>query len=239
MAEWLLVLTTAGRLRWLAAAITSFQIPPELDVLVVDDGTSPKVGIPAFCEEKGLMLITKHKARGVTDSWNRAYAFFKKKEYEACIVSNDDVHFSQDFWRCLVWGVSKKSYDLLVPVSNAPGSGREQRIQRFLKVRPNPKNAEEIQQALFKKYHGNKKWTRCSYFNGFCFAFGSSMKKFAFSKELLFNPVRKNRENEPDLIERIRKKGGKIGISRASYVFHWKYGTYRYLKLKHRDQIWK
>lgn len=239
MAKYLLALTTAGRLKWLASAITSFQIPPEVDILVVDDHTSPKVGIPAFCKEKGLMLITKDKARGVTDSWNRAYAFFRKGGYKACIISNDDVQFPADFWRGLVWGVYKKGYDLLVPTSNAPGSGKEQRIQRFLKVRPKPKNTDQIQQALTKKYHGIKKWTRCSYFNGFCFAFGTSVRKFAFSKEFLFNPMHKNRDNEPDLIARIRKKGGKIGISTISYVFHWKYGTYRYLKLKHRDQIWR
>lgn len=239
MATWLLVLTTAGRLKWLEAAIATLRTASELDVLVIDDGTSPKIGIPAFCKEKGLMLITKDKACGVTDSWNRAYAFFKKKNYEACIISNDDVRFCEGFWRGLVWGIKKKRYDLLVPTSNAPGDGRKQQIRKFLKIKPNPKNADQIRQALIKKYHGMKKWIPCHHFNGFCFAFGASMKKFAFSKEFLFNPKHKNRENETDLIKRMRRGGGRIGIATTSYVFHWKYGTYRYLKLKHRDQIWR
>jgi len=240
MAEWLLVLTTAGRLKWLAEAIPTLRAPPEeLDILVVDDGSPREVGIEAFCREKELKLITKNKAFGVTDSWNRAYIFFKQNGYKACIICNDDVRFPQDCWRGLVWGVYKRGFNLLVPLSNGPGDGKKQQIRRFLKVEPKPKNVDKIQQALFEKYHGKKKWAGCSYFNGFCFAFGSSIEKFRFSKEFLFDPKKKNRGNEIDLVKRINARGGRIGMSMVSYVFHWKYGTYRYLKLKHRDQNWR
>jgi len=240
MADYLLVLTTAGRLKWLREAIATLRAPlEELDVLVIDDGSSSEVGIEAFCKEKGLKLITKPKAFGVTDSWNRAYTFFKQKGYKACIISNDDVRFPQDCWRGLAWGVYKRGYHLLVPLSNAPGDGKGQRIQRFLKIKPNAKNADQIQEALFKRYHGKKKWASCGYFNGFCFAFGSSIEKFKFSKKFLFDPKRKNRGNEIDLVKRMKVHNGRIGISMISYVFHWKYGTYRYLKLKHKDQNWR
>jgi len=122
MAEWLLVLTTAGRLKWLAEAIPTLRAPPEeLDILVVDDGSPREVGIEAFCREKELKLITKNKAFGVTDSWNRAYIFFKQNGYKACIICNDDVRFPQDCWRGLVWGVYKRGFNLLVPLSNGPG----------------------------------------------------------------------------------------------------------------------
>lgn len=237
MAEYLLVLTTAGRLKWLKGAVETLQDP--LDILIVDDASPPEIGIGPFCKQKGLMLITKPKAFGVTDSWNRAYNFFKKKGYKACIISNDDVLFPRDFWRGLIEDVYKKGYDLLGPLSNAPGDGRKQQIGRFLNIVPSSSNADQIQQALFQKYHGETKWSPCSYLNGFCFAFSPSIEKFKFSKEFLFNPVQKNRGNEIDLLKRIIKRGGRIGISTISYVFHWKYGTYRYLKLKHRDQIWR
>lgn len=238
MAEYLLVLTTAGRLQWLRGAVETLKNTP-LDVLVIDDASPPEIGIGPFCKQKGLMLIAKPKVCGVTDSWNRAYNFFKKKEYKACIISNDDVLFPRDFFRGLVWGVYKKGYTLLGPLSNAPGDGKKQTIGRFLSIAPSSNNIDQIQQTLFQKYHGEAKWTPCSYFNGFCFAFGPSIAKFKFSKEFFFNPAFKNLGNEIDLTKRIIKRGGKIGMSKISYVFHWKRRTYKNLKLKHRDDNWR
>lgn len=233
----LLAITTAGRIEWLRGAIQSLR--DDLDVLVVDDASPPEIGVEKFCKERGLMLITKPKAYGATDSLNKAYNFFKQKGYRTCIISNDDVLFPPAFWRGLVSGVWKHGYNLLGPLSNAPGDGKEQQIERFLNIVASSTNIDQIQQALFQKYHGEAKWAPCSYFNGFCFAFGPSIAKFKFSKELLFNPVFKNLGNEIDLTKRIIKRGGKIGMSKISYVFHWKHRTYKHLKLKHRDDNWR
>lgn len=234
----LLVLTTAGRLHFLHDAIAGLRDP--IDVLVVDDATPPKVGIGAFCKQHKLHFITKKHPKGLTHSWNLAYQFFKAKGYDACILSNDDVRFSLGFSRGLLQGLRK--FAVTCPVSNKPSKNPKmwpvQWLSRYTHMRPTEKkaNRDAIQQFLEKKFNKHPH-LKIGGFNGFCFAFGRGISKFGISEDRLFDG-RVNTRNEINLYRRIHKRGGSNALCLTSYVFHWKQGTYRELRLKHSDQLW-
>lgn len=230
MTKNLLVLTTAGSLKWLKEALDTLRDP--LDVLVVDDAT-PDNTIRDFCKEKGIKFSTKPKPKGLTDSWNMAYQFFGANSYENCIFSNDDVRFSEGFSRGLLKGVEK--FDLIGPLSNKPGDGHSQEIEKFINIKATPENIDQMQEAITNKYSRDP-FMVSTYLNGFCFAFSLSIKRFMFSDKLLFNPVNINIGNEHDLVNRINKRGGRIAVCRTSYVFH---GKARTMQLPDREQLWR
>lgn len=234
----LLVLTTAGRLHFLHDAIMTLQDP--IDVLVVDDATPLEVGIKAFCDEHKLNFITKDRPRGLTHSWNLAYRYFCDNNYDACILSNDDVRFPKDFSHGLVKGVQK--FSIVCPVSNKPTKSKkhyqDQWLLRYTKIAVTKEDhsRDAIQQFLQTRYEKNP-YKRICYFNGFCFAFGKGISQFGISKDILFNG-RINTKNEILLRKRIVAREGSMALCLTSYVFHWKHGTYKELGLKHSDKLW-
>lgn len=233
----LLVITTAGQLKWLKEAVASLH--DSLDVLVVDDATPKSVGIRNFCRAKGLLMLGKGKARGLTDSWNMAYQFFYKSNYVNCIISNDDVRFPRNFSFRMFAG--SKKFNLIGPLSNSPGNGSYQKWGRYGSgLKPHSYNVDQTQDAL-KGFH-KAPFLEVPYLNGFCFTFSRSITKFAcVPRLLLVNPKKTNVGNEGDLVRRIKARGGRIAICRTSYVFHWKQATYKWLgrrALKCRDTIW-
>lgn len=234
----LLVLTTAGRLHFLRDAIATLRDP--LDVLVVDDATPTEVGIEKFCNKHNLHFITKSRPRGLTDSWNRAYRFFRDNHYDVCILSNDDVRFPIGFSHGLLKGTRK--FSILCPISNMPTQNpkmfREQWLHRYTSIKATARrsNRDVIQKMLEKRF-AKKPYKRINSVNGFCFAFGRGVSKFGVSDDVLFNG-HLNTKNEILLCRRVHSRGGITVLSMRSYVFHWKRGTYNELNLKHSNQLW-
>lgn len=235
----LLAITTAGQSRWLKEAISTLRDP--LDVLVVDDAT-PGNDIIDFCKQKGIMFLSKPEPMGLTDSWNRAYKYFKENGYNNCILCNDDVRFPADFSEGIFKALEK--FDLVGPLSNTPGTGYCQEIKRYIGIGPNEKNFNKIQQILSERYKEAPN-RRADFVNGFCLAFASSIAKYAYNDQFLFNPANINTLNEYDLIRRINRLQGKIAICKTSYVFHWKAKTTEKLNKDwgrpgdYREQLWK
>jgi len=239
----LLAITVAGQTKWLEEAISTLQ--DDLYILVVDDSTER---IEEFCKQKKVKFATKAKPKGLTDSWNMAYQYFMANDYDNCILSNDDVRFPSGFSEGLLKGLEK--FDLIAPLTNEPGniwdsahSPTHQEIRRYIDIEPNKNNIDKVQKILSERYR-NGQFRQCNFINGFCFAFSRSISKFAFDKQYLFNPARVNTWNEYDLAERISNLGGKIGICKTSYVFHWKGKTTEKLDKNwgpgdYREQLWR
>lgn len=231
----LLVITTAGQIKWLKNAIQSLR--DDLDVLVVDDATPEEVGIKKFCKEKGIVFVTKGKPQGVVDSLNKGYEFFREHGYKRCIQSNDDVLFPKGFSKGLLGGLEK--FDLVGPLSNQPGTGHHQRIEKFINIKPTVEDIDQVQKAISKKYTRDP-FLPCSSVNGFCLAFSYAIERFAYSDKCLFPSERKNVGNEYRLQRRMREMGGRVAICRASYVYHVKGGTFKkFLPGKDRERIWR
>ena len=228
----LLVFTVAGEIKTLKNALKSLN-KPDMDVLVVDDGTSSNVGIEKFCKGKNIKFIGKEKALGLTDSWNRAYKYFKKSNYEYCILSNDDVSFPKNFHKPLIELL--KFVDLAGPLSNNPGHAPWQQISKYTNKTINESTINDVQEELSNKKLGYKIANR--HINGFCFAFNKSIEKFEFSKDLLFDPKYLNVGNEDELCRRIKAKKGKMGYTLEVYVYHYKDVTFSKLKSRKTDTI--
>ncbi len=239
MGKSLLILTTGGVSRYLHDAIETLDDP--LDVLVVDDGSPRSLGIEEFCRQKGLYFIGKNSPAGLTNSWNIGFRFMVERGYQNCILSNDDVRFAPGFSRDLLEGTVK--FAVVCPVSNRPTSSnqrfRPQWAKRYceLPMSSRKKNRRLVQEVLRKKYKRDP-LLEVKTFNGFCFAFSRLIEKYMFSGFDLFNPGLINTKNDIELGRRIRKRGGRIAVSRTSYVFHWKAGTFKTLGLVKKDWLW-
>ncbi len=247
----LLAITVAGQLKWLREAISTlrdFHYCLPMDILVIDDST-PGDSIKDFCKQKGVALVSKTKPMGLTNSWNLAYQYLKQNGYDNCIISNDDVRFPVGFSKGLIEGLKK--FDLVSPLSNEPGniwdvehSPACQDIRRYINAKPTEKNYDKIQEILTERYK-SAPFRPSNFFNGFHYAFSSSIGKFVYNKQFLFNPAHINTFNEYDLAERINGKGGMIGICKTSYVFHWKGKTTEKLDKNgvlsgdYREQLWR
>lgn len=231
----LLVLTTAGRLHWLREAI--FTLRDSLDVLVVDDAALGDE-IRDFCKQKGLAFITKAEPKGLTNSWNTAYRFFRENEYKRCILSNDDVKFPRGFSRGLLDGTDK--FSVVVPISNKPAITKAyQKSQWLFPYTDLPCGDIDSVQEFLEKKHRELPYIETGSFNGFCFAFSRNISRYSFSDIELFNPSRINIGNEVEFRKRIIERRGIMAVCRTSYVFHWKAGTYNELGLKRRNQLWR
>jgi len=244
MSENLLVLTTAGRLKWLQGAVETFQktlkdpLAISWSLLVVDDATPNEIGIRDFCRERNIAFITKEKPRGLVHSWNLAYQYFMKNGYKYCILSNDDVRFPRRFSKGILTGLRK--FDVVGPVSNDPGVSKGQKTGKFTTMQAKVENIDKVQHDISHKYHKADRFEKVGAVNGFCFAFSRSAKKFEFKEDLLFNPKYANYEGEFDFCGRVHKRHGTAAICKVSYVYHYKRGTYRELgKLKTRQQLWR
>ena len=241
----LLAITVAGQLRWLEEAILTLR--DKLDIVIVDDAT-PGDSIKGFCRQKKLDILTKLKPMGLTNSWNLIYQYFKENDYDNCIISNDDVRFPAGFSDGLIKGLEK--FNIVAPLSNNFGFGYDfqtspfcQDVRRFVDIKLTEKNSDKVQEILSERY-GNAPFRPSNFFNGFCFAFSRSISKFVFDKQYLFNPAHINTFNEFDLAHRIDELGGKIGICKTSYVFHWKAKTTEKLDKNwgpgdYREQLWR
>lgn len=232
MRQNLLAITVSKQEKYLAEALSSLR--DELDILVVDDATP---GMREFCQERKSELITKEKPKGLTDSWNKTFGYFRNKGYERCILSNDDVRFAKGFSVGLFQGL--KQFDVVGPLTNQPGHQSKQRLPQCLLIKVNPENADKIQEELAKTYN-NEPFEQLPYFNGFCFAFSKSIERFMFSDTLLFNPENINIGQETDLCNRMQENGGKVGLCKISYVFHWKGRIIATSLLEtKREQLWR
>jgi len=222
----LLVLTIAGMIEPVSKAICSLK--DELDILIMDDATPEAVGIRKFCKDNNFLFQTKEKPKGLTDSWNRVYQFFKYSNYENCILSNDDVLFPKGFSSGLIEGL--KHFDIVAPLSNKPGSGTHQDIKKFIGIKPDEQNINKIQDELLIKFKDDP-FLPCKDFNGFCFAFSKSIIRFAFSEDYLSDP-KYNFGNEYELANRLKERKGIIALCKASYVWHFKRATVNKFNIK-------
>ncbi len=230
MYKTLLIITTAGRFDLLKGVLGSLRAP--VDVLVVDDATpDPERGqMLSLCAERGCDWQTKTSPKGLTDSWNRAYQYFKTTSYEVCILANNDVLFPKGFSIGLIQTLRKTHCDIVTPFTNQPGFQPAQGLNEPLKSKATPENIDEVQKALEVDYgHLINPWFPLSYWNGFCFAFTKDIAKYELSPRILFNPKRINVHNEGELAQRMgehkQKPSGKIMCSRLSYVYHKKNET--------------
>ena len=180
------------------------------DILVIDDCSTD--GTQAYLTTIGVEFISKRERLGLTDSWNRAYAYFKASDYDYMVLCNNDVLIPSGAVENLI-----SPYPLTVPMTTNEGAGYACKAQDVRKYWPNLvsqyKGIQDIQDRLSVKY----KFQRADCWTGFCMCMSRDIIEFERSDGNLFDPAKINVGNDDDLASRVEAY-----LSVGSFVYHYK-----------------
>lgn len=248
MKNLMIAMSSANNIDITEACLQSISSGPR--VVVYDDCSTEL--IEELCSKFHVELVKEDKPKGLTNLWNRAYQDFLNSGMEVLLITNNDVIFPKGSIEEMFKVFVIERPIILGPLSNKPGTGRNQRIENYLcNVNLNindPANAQVIQDMLLSTM--TKKFVYDEYMNGFCFMLGRNSKRYMFDTTHLFPPHRVNIGNEDWLCSRINKTyGNKAGknfiICLTSFVFHYKGLTTRWCKKTstkkgvNRQNLWR
>jgi len=182
---------------------TNFLLYENHHCLIIDDNSID--GTKEFLDEleikyKNIKIFKKDKQRGLTDSWNIGYKFFKENNYDKCIISNNDVILNNTIYTFI------KNIDncLIGPLTNLGGvygSGYKQIIDNNII---------------------NKKPYKVNLVNGFFFGFDRNIIKYEYKSNQLFNPAYLMVGNEDELCNRLKKNNFNLLIDTETFIYHFK-----------------
>jgi glycosyltransferase involved in cell wall biosynthesis len=173
--------------------------------------------------------FTEH-AGSLTRSWNHGLWLADGGHYDYAICGNSDLIFTRNWFD----GIQKalETYDLVGPLTNAPGHRKEQAIQRWL-ADFEVKDDHDYLDTVADRIHGAGA-VRTYGLNGFCMvAKTATWWANPFNEREVFDPAYPLAGNEDELQCRWREAGRTFGISIGSLVWHYR-GVSRGLKV-HKD----
>lgn len=188
-------------------------------------GDPPKGGDRVF-------VVRFDQNGGLTRSWNEGLRAARHLDFDFCCVTNSDVLFT-DGWDHEVWhALAFGGYDLVGPVSNAPGTETRQYVGRYSVVYDKTRaeaDRQKVQDELRAAHRGRTVQTNV---NGFCMvARTATWWANAYDPTHVFCPMNLvNSKGEPNPTplmtlneyEFQRRFNGKVGCCPGSYVFHYR-----------------
>lgn len=195
------------------------------DILVIDDCSTD--GTQEYLSQIKVNAILKDERKGLTDSWNRAYAYWKGSDYSHLVLSNNDVLIPVGAIENML-----SDYPLVVPMCNESGAGYACKDQAYpyeaivysgddtetgeeeRYIIEDPKNTELVQGGLWDRKE-DFKLIKC--WTGFCMCFSRAIIEHELHDGNLFNPKFLNVGNDDDLARRLKAR-----LALGSYVFHLK-----------------
>ncbi len=199
------------------------------DILVIDDNSTD--GTQEYLSQIKVETLLKSERKGLTDSWNWAYKYWKmSKEYSHLVLCNNDVLIPKGAIEGLM-----SDYALTVPMCNESGAGYACKDQSVLKhhtvfplgitessydvdsVQKHVTNTMDIVEDLIinkvKPIHLQpiKCWT------GFCMCLSRIIIDVEREDGNLWNPANINVGNDDDLAKRVRAY-----IALGSFCWHAK-----------------
>jgi len=232
MKKTLLVITTANQSYYTEICLNSISFKERrlVDIMIIDDASTDDT------KEKFLnkvdYFISKTKSKGLTDSWNHGYNFFKKNlKYDKIIISNNDVIYPTGSLVSIINNLN--NFMVVGPLSNSKGVEYypDQDINSYfnLKIDDNlPENCQNIQNFI-SNYQLPEPFKNCTSLNGYIFGLNREIIKYEYKDGVLFNPKNVNVGNEDELWERISTP--KV-IDCKSFIFHFKGVSFNNHKLK-------
>lgn len=224
-----------------SSAIQSSTDQAEIDVFVTDDA-SPGWVAPAPLELLGVLnaygkrvcLVPFAENQGLTHAWNYGLKYAACGNYDFACCANNDLIFAKDWWLPLVSALNA-GYDLVGPVTNAPGTGLDQEVFLYcppFKLSDAPSSIEQTAGFLRSRYGSE---CRPATLNGFCmmaktktwhehaFAVGDVFRpRNDFNSKGQRNPTPLMTLNEYELQRRWHEAGLCTGFCPGSYVFHYR-----------------
>jgi len=191
----------------------------EIDILIVDD-YSQQDDVKSLAWKYKARFMGKDKPMGLTDSWNRAYNYYKNNLYTNLYIANNDILIPK--------GCIENLEKLLIrfhsvsPLCNPKGVGDWAPIQQYDICKRYPSTAlladnkeyyNEVQSMLKDGYE------ETNFFHGFLMCFTRDILLNELSDGNLFNPIQINVGNEIEL--NLRFKGRK-GIALDAFIYHHK-----------------
>ncbi len=238
----LIVIPTYGHFNYAAKAIESALAGTSANasIVVIDDASPDKAGwdllrlqYSHLCEAMKCVFVQFPENGGLTRSWNHGLGIAKFFAFDYCCVTNSDVLFSPEWDEPIIRGLNK--FDLVGPVTNAPGTNAEQYIGKYSTLycrQDGDKHVDEIQRELGRWQKDRFKETTL---NGFCMvARTKTWTDNAFDKDNVFrprndvnskgqpNPTPLMTLNEYELQTRWHAKGLKTAACLGSYVYHYR-----------------
>ncbi len=180
-------------------------------ILVIDDCSTD--GTQEYLSQIRVDAIFKSERKGLTDSWNRAYKYFKASDHSHLGLCNNDVLIPKGAIEGML-----SDYPLVVPMCNESGAGYACKEQNFSNYHNElgvhkDKNVQLIQDSIVitDLIIPAKCWT------GFCMCMHRDITKYELPDGNLFNPKNINTGNDDDLARRVQAY-----IALGSFVYHFK-----------------
>ena len=209
------------------------SITDDYDVIIVDDASTDDT--VSVCNEYKVHCITKEKGCGLTDSWNKAYQYFKTYGYGYLIIANNDILVPDKALTEMVNVLDKWPCSLVVPMSTSKGAGHNpvQVIDDWYGTNEydNPDNYETVQKHLFdvitKETESNNLYKfdpiRMKYFNGFFFMMSRDICQYERTDGYLFDPKFINVKNEDEFNwANLIPNNDFPMLCKTAFIFHWK-----------------
>tara|TARA_R110001583_G_scaffold43557_2_gene138624 strand:- start:8224 stop:9009 length:786 start_codon:yes stop_codon:yes gene_type:complete len=223
-------------------------ITDEYDVIIVDDASTDDT--IRLCVEHNIKYITKETGLGLTDSWNKAYQYFKDNGYGYLIIANNDILVPDkaltemanvlDYWPC----------SLVVPMSTIKGSGHNvvQAIDNYYGTNEydNPDNYGMVQKHLFdiisRETKSNNLYKfdpiRMKHFNGFFFMMSRDICQYEREDGNLFDPKFINVKNEDEFNwANLIPNNDFPMLCKTAFVFHWKGVSFTKAGIKYNNNL--
>jgi glycosyltransferase involved in cell wall biosynthesis len=258
----LIVIPTYGQFDYAIRAVrTALSSTRTLDpyVTVIDDASPERLSrerhkLPHSVDEPyGNFLVNLRYAKeefgdkiyqltfdengGLTRSWNAGLNIARQMEFDFCCVTNSDVMFAHGWDGRLFDLLNSEKYDLVGPLTNAPGTEQTQYVGDYSVLYRKDKkddltHMDEVQNEL---YHQQGARHKAATLNGFCMvAFTRKWWANAYDDSHVFcprndfnskgerNPTPLMTLNEYEFQRRLHAKGGKSGVCLGSYVYHYR-----------------
>jgi len=209
----LLAITSCNQLAYTIQMLTSIRALPSapFDILFVDDASEDQT--VEYCRKWGINhVIAKQTPGGVTDSWNRAYGYFKTGPWSILILANNDVLLAAGAVEAMADVLFRRTNAIVGPLCNPEGA---------------PYNAEQWTTSVTPPCPEAVELPSGKNVNGFFFGVHRRIVAHEFAPGLLFNPDNLNYGNEDELAQRLYPQGFRSVVATRAVVFHYKNRSFR------------
>jgi len=199
----------------------------DCDTVIIDDHSTD--GTQKWLRDNGYVVWPKVKRMGLTDSWNRAYRFFKESDHSHLIISNNDVIIP----KYALYGMMS-DHVLTVPMTNHTGAGyvhKDQSVDFHLDTGAYDPgtiaHAQKIQNITKRGFKEIRHWT------GFCMCFSRKIIEYEREDGNLIDPTLINVGNDDYLAKKVPAM-----LALGSFVYHLKGKSFNNV-IANRDDLRK
>jgi len=214
-------ITTLNQNNYTKQCLQSISACKDINIELQDDFSKKPKEVKALATMYGAKFYSKKSGQGVTDSWNRIYRRFKKNNYDACFISNNDIITTPSAIRQLIKALT--IHPLVAPLSSIKSvSGFYEQTTFKYGVADimanNPFQVGSIQNTLLRKHLANP-YAKLPRFHGFFFGFNRNIISQEYDEKHLFDPSYINIGNEDELSRRLTVPPH---VVKTAFVFHYK-----------------